>query len=76
MLTREIDRVRAVITTRPDPLAVVPDLVDRHFTASHPNQLWVSDFTYVPTAEGFVSFPVKWTVEKETARLMKASGET
>ena len=45
---------RAVITTRPDPLAVLPDLVDRHFTASHPNQLWVSDFTYVPTAEGFV----------------------
>jgi putative transposase len=45
---------RAVITTRPDPVAVVPDLVDRQFTASRPNQLWVSDFTYVPTAEGFV----------------------
>jgi transposase InsO family protein len=45
---------RAVITTRPDPLAVVPDLVDRQFAASRPNQLWVSDFTYVPTAEGFV----------------------
>jgi transposase InsO family protein len=45
---------RAVITTRPDPLAVVPDLVDRRFDARRPNQLWVSDFTYVPTAEGFV----------------------
>ena len=45
---------RAVITTRPDPVAVVPDLVDRQFSASRPNQLWVSDFTYVPTAEGFV----------------------
>jgi transposase InsO family protein len=45
---------RAVVTTRPDETAVVPDLVDRHFTATRPNQLWVSDFTYVPTADGFV----------------------
>jgi transposase InsO family protein len=45
---------RAVITTRPDPAAAVPDLVDRRFTASRPNQLWVSDFTYIPTDDGFV----------------------
>ena len=31
-----------------------PDLVDRHFTATRPNQLWVSDFTYVATWRGFV----------------------
>jgi len=31
-----------------------PDLVDRQFTASRPNQLWVSDFTYVATWRGFV----------------------
>jgi transposase InsO family protein len=30
------------------------DLVDRHFTATRPNQLWVSDFTYVATWRGFV----------------------
>ena len=30
------------------------DLVDRHFTATRPNQLWVSDFTYVATWQGFV----------------------
>ena len=42
-----------VVTTRPDETAVVPDLVDRHFTATRPNQLWVSDFTYVSTADGF-----------------------
>src|SRR5947208_3111098 len=29
------------------------DLVDRHFTATRPNQLWVSDFTYVATWRGF-----------------------
>jgi transposase InsO family protein len=42
-----------IVTTRPDDTAVVPDLVDRHFTATRPNQLWVSDFTYVSTADGF-----------------------
>ncbi len=31
-----------------------PDLVVRDFTATRPNQLWVSDFTYVATWRGFV----------------------
>ncbi len=44
----------SVVTTRPDVSARVPDLVDRQFTATRPNQLWVSDFTYVATADGFV----------------------
>ena len=30
------------------------DLVDRRFVATRPNQLWVSDFTYVATWSGFV----------------------
>ena len=30
------------------------DLVDRDFSATRPNQLWVSDFTYVATWRGFV----------------------
>ena len=34
----------------PDATAARPaDLVDRHFTATRPNQLWVADFTYVAT---------------------------
>jgi putative transposase len=42
-------------TTQPDAAAVRPaDLVDRHFVATRPNQLWVSDFTYVATWAGFV----------------------
>jgi putative transposase len=45
---------RFVVTTRPNDTTVMPDLVDRQFTASRPNQLWVSDFTYVATADGFV----------------------
>ena len=31
-----------------------PDLVDRNFKATRPNQLWVADLTYVATWAGFV----------------------
>ena len=42
-------------TTQSEPEANRPrDLVDRNFTATRPNQLWVSDFTYVATWRGFV----------------------
>jgi putative transposase len=37
-------------STGPQPA----DLVDRQFIATRPNQLWVSDFTYVATWSGFV----------------------
>jgi len=40
-------------TTTSDPTAErAPDLVERNFSASRPNQLWVADFTYVPTWSG------------------------
>ena len=35
-----------------------PDLVDRNFAASRPNQLWVADITFVPTANGFLYLAV------------------
>jgi putative transposase len=42
-------------TTVTDKAAARPlDLVDRDFTAERPNQLWVSDLTYVATWRGFV----------------------
>lgn len=48
-------RGRRVKTTVPEPTAHRPqDLVQRNFTATRPNQLWVSDLTYVPTWRGFV----------------------
>jgi len=43
------------VTTQSDPAVARPaDLVDREFTATRPNQLWVADFTYVATWRGFV----------------------
>jgi putative transposase len=42
-------------TTVVDPTAGrAPDLVNRQFTATRPNQLWVSDFTYVASWSGTV----------------------
>ncbi|GAA3211680.1 IS3-like element IS987 family transposase [Streptomyces thermocoprophilus] len=41
-------------TTVPEPSAPrPPDLVDRDFTASRPDQLWVADMTYVRTWSGW-----------------------
>ena len=42
-------------TTMPDPALPCPqDKVNRTFTATAPNQLWVSDFTYCSTWQGMV----------------------
>lgn len=52
---RGVRRGKRVVTTSPYLVVKTPgDLVKRHFRASHPNQLWVSDFTYVSTWQGFV----------------------
>ena len=51
-------RRSGVITTRRDKKArPATDLVDRNFTATQPNQLWVADITFVPTADGFLYLP-------------------
>lgn len=46
-------RGKQVKTTKPDSAAARhPDLVKRKFTATEPNQLWVTDLTFVPTWAG------------------------
>jgi transposase InsO family protein len=48
-------RGKRVRTTTPDARAArPPDLVNRQFRAERPNQLWVSDFTYVSTWQGWL----------------------
>ena len=47
-------RGKAVKTTIPDTSVPCPrDKVNRQFRAPAPNMLWVSDFTYVSTWQGF-----------------------
>jgi len=44
-------------TTRPDPKALrAPDLVQRDFSASRPDEKWFADFTYLRCWEGLVFF--------------------
>jgi putative transposase len=48
-----VRRGKQIRTTKPDPAAARhPDLVNRDFTATAPNQLWVTDLTFVPTWAG------------------------
>jgi transposase InsO family protein len=54
-------RGKTVRTTVPDRLVPCPlDRVNRQFVADRPDQLWVSDFTYVSTWQGwlYVAFVV------------------
>jgi transposase InsO family protein len=56
-----VRRGKAIRTTEPDTSVPCPlDRVNRQFTAARPNQLWVSDFTYVSTWQGwlYVAFVV------------------
>ena len=50
-----VRRGKVVRTTLPDASAPCPlDRVNRHFRADRPDQLWVSDFTYVSTWQGWL----------------------
>ena len=50
-----VRRCKGYKTTIPDDAAAHPaDLVQREFTATRPNQLWVADITYVATWRGVV----------------------
>jgi transposase InsO family protein len=52
---RGATRGRKFKTTIGDDSAARPsDLVERNFTTTRPNQLWVADLTYVATWRGFV----------------------
>ena len=50
-----VKRGKGYKTTIPDDAAARPaDLVNRNFTATRPNQLWVADITFVATWRGVV----------------------
>ena len=50
-----VRRGKVTRTTIPDKAVACPlDRVNRQFKADRPNQLWVSDFTYVSTWQGWL----------------------
>ena len=55
MKIQGVVRGKKVITTNPDASQPCPDdKVNRVFSAQRPNQLWVSDFTYVSSWQAMV----------------------
>jgi putative transposase len=62
-------RGRSCRTTLSDDTAERPaDRVNRQFTATRPNQLWVADFTFVATWAGFVY--VAFVIDVYTRRIV------
>jgi putative transposase len=62
-------------TTVPDERADRPaDLVDRDFTASAPNRLWLADFTYVATWSGVVY--VAFVIDAYSRRIVGWKADT
>lgn len=46
-------RFRVATTDSRHDFPIAPNLLNQQFTARKPNQIWLSDFTYLPTREGF-----------------------
>ena len=53
-----VSRRKFVVTTVKSNSRQAPDLVERDFTASVPDRLWVADITDVPTWAGFLYLAV------------------
>ena len=45
---------RARTTDSRHALPIAPNLIDRDFTATAPNRIWLADITYIPTGEGWL----------------------
>ena len=52
--SRKRRRFRVVTTDSKHAHAVAPNVLARDFAATAPNQKWLADLTYVPTAEGWL----------------------
>ena len=55
---RQPAQVAVTTTARDAARRPAPDLVEREFAATAPNQLWVADITYIPTWAGFLYLAV------------------
>jgi putative transposase len=51
-------RRRALTTKRDATHPVAPNILNRDFTATEPNTKWVTDITYIPTAQGWLYLAV------------------
>lgn len=58
-LKSRVSKAFVPTTTQTDPTKrPAPNVLDRDFTATKPNQKWVTDITYLPTLAGWVYLAV------------------
>ena len=58
-LASRVSKAFTPTTTQADPTTrPAPNVLDRDFTAEAPNRKWVTDITYLPTAQGWVYLAV------------------
>ena len=61
MRTNKIKAVRGYKAPRPingRPSIIAPNRLNREFTVSAPNQVWVTDITYIRTCQGWLYLAV------------------
>ena len=51
-------RFRVLTSDSKHDLPIAPNVLDRKFSVAAPNQVWVGDLTYIPTAEGWLFLAV------------------
>lgn len=54
LIAKRIRRFRQTYAARSNSEPAVPNLLERNFTATQPNRVWVTDITFVPTRRGWL----------------------
>ena len=52
LVAKQSRKFKVTTTDSAHPYPVAPNLLEQDFTASRPNEKWLGDITYIPTAEG------------------------
>lgn len=58
LVAKKVVKHHPQTTKQREGAKVAPNLLNREFTATQPNKKWVSDFTYIDTAEGWLYLAV------------------
>lgn len=58
LFAKQSRKFKVITTDSAHPYPVAPNLLAQDFTASRPNEKWLTDITYIPTAEGWLYLAV------------------
>jgi len=58
MRPKTVRRFRVITTDSNHKLPVAPNRLNQEFTADQPDKIWLTDITYIPTAEGWLYLAV------------------